>query len=415
MKKEIFRSVALARMSSPDQLDQLVRVTSARQWIAILALVLLLGGAVVWSFVSRLPVKAEGRGVVMRAGSLRTVGALSSGQLLDVRVKVGDVVRSGQLVAMFGQPPGEDRVRAAGARLRDAEEDQRRQREARAKAVNLEIDSIRHQRGAIEHQISTAEQQIQNIVGQIPGYEELLGKGLVTRQQLLQLTERKTGLESNIAQLRSQLVQLDAAQFKIEQGARQADTDGLTRVTELRRDWSLLQDELKFQVEVFSPYSGRVIRHLAPGELVAPGTPIVTLQPDVEALEVVAFVPAVKAKEIRPGMTVEVLPAVVRVEEFGFMPGKVMSVDEYPSSEQVIAEKFRNLALAQSVSMGPVHEVRIELINDPGTPSGFKWSSGKGPPVKITAATVCTTRIVTREQAPITLVIPSLGRVDELN
>jgi hypothetical protein len=58
--------------------------------------------------------------------------------------------------------------------------------------------------------------------------------------------------------------------------------------------------------------------------------------------------------------------------------------------------------------------VEVELVPDPSTPSGFKWSSTTSPPVSITSGTVCTAGIVGGERRPIELVIPyvrqTLGR-----
>jgi HlyD family secretion protein len=49
--------------------------------------------------------------------------------------------------------------------------------------------------------------------------------------------------------------------------------------------------------------------------------------------------------------------------------------------------------------------VRIEL--DPAdTPSGFKWSSRRGPPLEVSSGTLCAAQIVTEHDKPITLVLP---------
>jgi HlyD family secretion protein len=52
--------------------------------------------------------------------------------------------------------------------------------------------------------------------------------------------------------------------------------------------------------------------------------------------------------------------------------------------------------------------VRAELTADKGTPSGFRWSSGKGPDVNLTSGTRCSGAVITRSQRPIALVFPAL-------
>jgi HlyD family secretion protein len=70
---------------------------------------------------------------------------------------------------------------------------------------------------------------------------------------------------------------------------------------------------------------------------------------------------------------------------------------------------FENAPLARSLaSEGPVNEVRVRMLEDPRTPSGFRWSSSEGAPVKITGGMMCMAQIVIREQKPITLVFPMI-------
>ena len=47
MNKSIFRQAALERLSSPEQLDQLARVTQPVGWLALLALSLVILSAIV--------------------------------------------------------------------------------------------------------------------------------------------------------------------------------------------------------------------------------------------------------------------------------------------------------------------------------------------------------------------------------
>ncbi len=51
MQKPIFRKAALERLSSPEQLDQLMQVTTPKGWLALIALAGLLVTAVILGFV----------------------------------------------------------------------------------------------------------------------------------------------------------------------------------------------------------------------------------------------------------------------------------------------------------------------------------------------------------------------------
>lgn len=56
-------------------------------------------------------------------------------------------------------------------------------------------------------------------------------------------------------------------------------------------------------------------------------------------------------------------------------------------------------------------EVRVDLVRDSSTKSGFEWSSSKGPPFTISHGTLCTTTFVLGEERPVNLVLPSQSTV----
>ena len=61
----VFRKVSLNRLASPEQLDQLMRVTDARGWIALLAIAIVLLTATVWGIVGSIPQSAAGRKIAV--------------------------------------------------------------------------------------------------------------------------------------------------------------------------------------------------------------------------------------------------------------------------------------------------------------------------------------------------------------
>jgi HlyD family secretion protein len=280
----------------------------------------------------------------------------------------------------------------------------------RSSGLKLEMDSAEKQRGTLQQQIKSLQDQAKTVADQIPVNEELYAKGLITRQQILSLKERQSSIENEISGINTQLAQLNSSEFKLQNGGKQMDIDGESRITDLERNLRLLRNSLDLNSKITSPYSGEVIEVQTPsGGLVGPGAPIITLQPTAEELEIEAFVPATSVKEIKPGMAVEIIPSSVRVEEYGFIRGKVTSVAEFPATEAALTRLFQNDALVKALAAGgPVNEVHVEMLRNPNTPSGFEWSSKNGAPIQLTPATLCNVRIVTREQQPITMVLPYL-------
>jgi hypothetical protein len=68
-QNSIFRKESLERLSSPEQLDQLMQVVSPRSWLPLTALGCLVGFALLWSIFGRIPITATGQGVAVHPSS----------------------------------------------------------------------------------------------------------------------------------------------------------------------------------------------------------------------------------------------------------------------------------------------------------------------------------------------------------
>jgi len=98
MSKQIFRQEALERMSSPEQLDELMPVTSPRGWIALAGLSVLLVLAVLWGIFGSIETIVRGNGVLVRPAGVQSIDAPADGVVKQVLVKVGDDVKRDQVL-----------------------------------------------------------------------------------------------------------------------------------------------------------------------------------------------------------------------------------------------------------------------------------------------------------------------------
>jgi HlyD family secretion protein len=213
--------------------------------------------------------------------------------------------------------------------------------------------------------------------------QELVNRGLLTRstlmatqQQLASLQQQGVGQESQIEQIKRNIRDLEVAAANASQ--------------------------------VTSPYLGRVIEVVSNvGDLIGPGARLVTLEEMNAPIDTVLYIPAAEGKKVQPGMEVRVSPTTVKAEEYGFMIGKVTKVSEYPVTPEGLMRVLRNDSLAQTLaSAGAPIEVKVQLIPDPTTPSGFRWSSSKGPPIKVASGTLCSGQVVVQKKRPISYVLP---------
>src|SRR5271163_5334576 len=104
MPKEIFRKVSLDRLSSPEQIDQLLQVTTARGWVALVALCGCIAAAVIWSLTSFTETTISASGVISGEEGVNNVVSLGTGTVTEIKVKAGDKIKAGQMVAHVAQP-----------------------------------------------------------------------------------------------------------------------------------------------------------------------------------------------------------------------------------------------------------------------------------------------------------------------
>jgi HlyD family secretion protein len=186
------------------------------------------------------------------------------------------------------------------------------------------------------------------------------------------------------------------------------------KLSDLERQVSLNKNELVRYANVVTPYAGQVVElKVLPGATITENTAILTIQPFTQALEGVVYLPSSDVKDVHIGQEAQVSPSNVKREEYGYLRGTVTFVADYPATTATIMRNFQNESLASSLTAdkAPVTEVRVRLSRDPATPTGFLWSSSKGPEEHISSGSICTVDIVTREQPPIALVVPSLKNI----
>jgi HlyD family secretion protein len=408
MNERLFRKISLERLASPEQLDQLLRVTSPRGWIGLSALFLLLASMVVWAFEGSIATKASGQGVIVRTGGVLNVVSRGSGLILSLDVKVGDKIQANQTVARIAEPVLVEKMKASRDALAEARGQRQSALEIHKNQARLQLDAVQREIANGQRQVQELEEQAKLATEDIPVEEQLLAKGLVTKQQTIATRQKLITIQGQIATVQAQLKQLEAQKFSVEASNVQVDEEMKPRISNLERDVAGMEQELSLAQNVVSPYGGEVLElKVYAGVAVASGQPILSIQPDDQHLEVLAYLPSIQAKDVKNEMEVQISPSTIKREEFGFMKGRVLYVSDYPATTAALMRNFQNEMLVTSLSgTGPVTEIRVALETDANAPSGFRWSTPKGAPVVISGGTICNLDIVTRRQRPATLVLP---------
>jgi HlyD family secretion protein len=406
----IFRKVALERLSSPEQLDQLLQVTDPKGWLALGALGAVLVSALAWGVWGAIPTESTGEGILLRRGGVSDLVAPGAGQIETVLVSVGDVLEKGQPVARIRQDELQRQIADREARLADLRGDyQERQRYAREQE-RLRDRDLAQQRDNLDLSIRTLQADIGLLSRRLADQEALLADGLVTQQTVVATQQELNGKRE---QLESKRLELNGLESKRLESAQQLGQELETRERALR-DLELetreLQAKLAENVRIVSSHAGRVLEVLVDrGAVVNPGTPILSLEVMSEELVAYLFVPASDGKRVQPGMEVRLSPSTVKREEYGSMLGKVTKAAAFPATQRSMLLLLGNEALvAELMKDGPPIQVDVALEGDPSTPTGYRWSSSRGPDLEISSGTLASGSIIVKEDRPISLVIPTL-------
>jgi HlyD family secretion protein len=406
----IFRKVALERLSSPEQLDQMVQVTDPRGWLALAGLGALLLAAVGWGIWGSIPTEAQGDGILLRQGGISDLVANASGQVQEVLVGVGDVIEKGQPVARIQQLAllrqiADDRSKLTVLRTQFGEatrvSDQQK---------GLRARDLAQQRANLERTIEALGKDITLLNDRLAAQQGLLNDGLITKETFLATQQSLNAKRDALAQARLDVNGLDLKRIEADQALDQQLEIRQAAIRDLELEIKELNAKLGENVNILSPYSGRVLEVLANhGDVVNPGTAIFSVEVLSEDLQAVLFVPASTGKTVLKGMTVRLSPSTVKREEYGSLLGRVTWVAEFPSSSRGMIRLLGNEALVtRLMAQGPPIQVNVSLLRDPRTPTGYRWSSSRGPNLKISSGTLASGDVVVKEDRPFRLLIPRI-------
>lgn len=470
-KHSLFRKESLERLSSPERLDQLMRVVSPKSWLPLASLGSVVVVATLWSIFGRIPITIEGRGVLIYPSKVVPLQSKSSGQLLALNVNVGDVVKKGDVLATVDQVDLLKQLQLARAKLAQLQEQDRNAATLQVQRNDLDKKAIQQQRQTLEQSSQTVQSLTpivrekglesilsdrQNLQRRLHTLRELLPtlkKRLSNRQRLFEqgavaddtvLQARQEYLDSlanideaesqlkqldvkeadaqrqyleslnRIKDLQAQLQELDSKEASIAQQDLETSTTRKKEIQEVSREIAKLEVQLGNNSQIVSQHSGRILEiTVTPGQVIDAGTRLGSINAENSSSKLVGitYFSVADGKKIQPGMTLQITPQTVKRERFGGIVGNVTNVSAFPITKEAAANVVGNPEVVEGLvsdKQSGVMQVFAELQQDSTTFNGYKWSSSTGPQMKISPGTTTVARVKVEERAPITFVLPIL-------
>jgi HlyD family secretion protein len=413
MARQIFRQAALDRLSSPEQLDRIVPVSDAFGWVTLSTLLMLLSAIIAWGIFGHIPDQVSGKGIfVTSGGRILDAMAPSDGTVVALLVERDGIVEKGQEIAVIEQDALRQEFVSAqevlAGRLREREVIERNFEQE----ITLKSGNFEKQRAAQEGIIRAAQARADSLSARLAILEAVAAKGYVKRDQLDAKTAEYNASLQDISAARNRILELESDLLSL----RTANTKSLTevdlRIAEARHRVRELESRLTNESRVLAPTSGRVTElKVFEGAVVRRSTAIASIATDGQVLQAMMFVPTADGKRVVPGMIVHLAPSTVKKEEFGALIGQVIEVSDYPATREGMLSILQNDQLVAAYSEeGAPYAARVDLLPDAAAENGYRWTSGTGPPVPITAGTTLEAEITVSEDPPVNLILPFIRK-----
>ncbi len=419
MSAGFFRKSALEKLSTPEKLDQLIKVTGPKAWIALFTVFIALGTGICWAVFGTVKTKLNAIGVVL-GGEVHEVVATSQGQLIKLHIAIGDKVKKGDVIATIQQPELYQQIEDAKAVLSDRKFEMGKLMAYGSQGNQLEGKLIDQNRVSIQGEIESEKKKLAFLYNQLESENNLLSKGLIIKSQVAGTKQQIDASKNTIERLKGQMVQASSQQHNLGFDLQQKITLQNQRISEAERNLQFLSERYETQNKIKSPYDGEVVEVLTDaGVVVGAGTPLFKLKnigtEKLAGLKGVLYIPSQDGKKIKKGMEAFVVPSTVQPQEFGFIEGKVTYVSDFPITQQGMMTSVKNDQLAKGLlASGPLFEVHVEFEKDPKSYSGYKWTSAKGPNVSIKEGTSCSGKITINQEPPATIVVPAFKKFFDL-
>lgn len=415
MTSDLFRKVALERLSTPEQLDQALALSPVANRLALYLTFAVLMAILCASVVVSAPIMAKGVGIVLAAEGVAEVSAQHSGRVQQVRVKPGDTIVVGQPIADLYQPDQENSLRTLRAELADAGDQRRRIVEFHARDSQVQSVQRAQRKRELAQRAASTRQRLKWIEDRQQQDETLVARGFLSRNRLQDTRTEYLQTQDRLAEIDSQLRTLEVEETASAHARQREALDLDLRIAAIEHRIGELSEKLTRESAALSQHAGVVAEvKVNVGDVVGPGSPLLTVLPNegevARTPAVIAYLAAGEAKKVRPSMSARVTPGNVKKEEYGSIVASVTAVSPIPATQEGMQRVLRNRQLVQTLSqnVAPI-EILLSLETDARSPSGVRWTS-RGPAQKIDVGTTVEVEVVVKRMRLIVLALPALER-----
>ena len=405
----LYRSESLDNLVTTDDLDQASWLIRFRSFLFLAFFILLIIIAIACSVLIEVPIKVSGPAVIWSDEGVLQVTARDPGTITSIKVKIGDPIKSGEVIAILDQTAVRDKLDSVKQKLKFLNryildiknlqwEDQRKR--------TIFKDTIN------ELQKNTNSLNTNRLIRLRIRKDELKklhSEGLIPFDQYNLFINQIEETEENVINEQRKVV----TELKEENNKFTADSRELLQkqleADQLASEVTLLEHQLSNQGKLTAHISGRVVEITSSvGDFLSPGSPVILVQPDSEEdqMTFVVFISSEQVKPVKENMITELQLSAFPPTKYGKLLARVKSISPMPLSSSALMKELRNDQLVQRITeAGSPFMVKVDILRHQET-GDFKWSSASTTKRELQVGMIGQGSIITRWERLIWLLLP---------
>lgn len=268
-KKQIFREESLERLSSPERLDQLMKIVGRRDWLPLSTLGVLVVATIIWSVFGKIPVNVTSKGLLILPRRIVNIQSPVEGQLKKLEVQPGDCVKKDQIIATIDPSEIRQNLDLEQEKLAQLQGQEQEADTLQNQRTDLEITAIKQEQAsktqrledalklspilkdreivAIEQEQVALQQQIQDVETLTPTLRDKETKAIaeqkISLEHQLQDAQEKAPLLKKRSKKRRSLANEGAISDDLVLEAEQEYKESLQNISQLKAELKQLETQ----------------------------------------------------------------------------------------------------------------------------------------------------------------------------
>lgn len=410
----IFRDEALAYISTPNDVNKLIRVMGSGTWILIVVFVVVMSLILGWLFWGSIPITIQGQGILIpKEGVFKTVNSPEGfNTIKELNVKAGQAVEKDEVLVVLDNPEVTKNIEVRTAYIADLKKKKEDLSKEAANSLKEKSANYANQKKIIDESVSSKVDFKKQLEKNLERQKAMLEKGYSSNQHVLDAESKLNAIREEGHRNNEKLVQLQKELMVDQENWAQKERDIALKLSDEERGLNDLKTRQETTKIIRSPISGKVTGvYRKVRDNVPANEPLLTVsQGDDDHLEALIYLNPLEGKEVKVGMKVYMIPTHLEKENLGYVQGEVLDVSPYPETVRSLMSTLQNEELVKKFTeTSPPISARVKITKDP-----TKATNSSERKLKLSPGTWIYGRVILERRSPFAIIIPEIKKTIEM-